>query len=131
MASFSSNFTDVIERLGISQTEVAKRLGMSQGVVSMWLAGKRVPPDRTIEFISRTLGCSVYDLCDDPSEAIAMRELSWKQRSRRKGEGLIDGDGRGGGEVERLREENAALRAENAALRKKLADIQKILPRAP
>jgi len=59
-----------LDALRLNQSEAASKLGMSQAVVSMWLKGTRVPPKRTIEFISTRLGISVDELTGQPAGAV-------------------------------------------------------------
>lgn len=56
MGTFAQQFKEVLGTRNLTQMEAAKLLGISQSMVSAYLRGGRVPPERTILLIENRLG---------------------------------------------------------------------------
>lgn len=53
-----------MERAGIGQKELASAIGVTQGSVSNYLSGRSIPNAHVLMRISKTLDCSITELCD-------------------------------------------------------------------
>ena len=60
-----NNINEVIRRSGLRKNWIAEKMGVHKSLISIWIAGDRIPNSERIRSLCKTLNCKVKDLFPD------------------------------------------------------------------
>lgn len=63
--NFKENFTKLLKKSGITQSQLASKIGVSRGVITNYKNGDILPSYETLEKIKKVFNCTYDELLGD------------------------------------------------------------------